>query len=279
MAKTGPAPSLLADDAPTVQQQTRIESQGVPLARDMALVPAESASVVQMFERLARDPEASVEKIERLMALWERNEERRAKQSFNRAMSAAQKKMKAVVPDAYNPQTKSKYASYEALDEAIRPVYTEHGFGLSFDTADTEKPETVRVLCYASHADGFERVYHIDMPADGKGAKGADVMTKTHATGSACSYGQRYLLRMIFNMSVEKDDDGNRAGGHGAKPEPPQGYGKWGEQMKAAANRGLEAFEPAWECSDGAFKTYAMNHDREAVKQLRATAASKGQGR
>jgi ERF superfamily len=49
------------------------------------------------------------------------------------------------------------------------------------------------------------------MPADGKGAKGGDVMTKTHAAGSAFTYGQRYLLKMIFNIAIGDDDDGNRA--------------------------------------------------------------------
>jgi hypothetical protein len=61
---------------------------------------------------------------------------------------------------------------------------------------------------------GHEKQYHIDMPADGKGAKGGDVMTRTHATGSAVSYGTRYLLKMIFNISVG-DDDGNGAGDTG----------------------------------------------------------------
>jgi hypothetical protein len=37
-------------------------------------------------------------------------------------------------------------------------------------------------------------------------------MTRTHATGSATSYGSRYLLRMIFNISIG-EDDGNLAGG------------------------------------------------------------------
>src|SRR5690606_32576023 len=61
-----------------------------------------------------------------------------------------------------------------------------------------------------SHRDGHSRAYHIDMPADGKGAKGGDVMTKTHATGAAASYGMRYLLKMIFNVAVgEEDRDGN----------------------------------------------------------------------
>jgi hypothetical protein len=48
------------------------------------------------------------------------------------------------------------------------------------------------------------------MPSDGKGAKGGDVMTKTHATGAAMSYGARYLLKFIFNIAVgEEDSDGN----------------------------------------------------------------------
>ena len=41
-------------------------------------------------------------------------------------------------------------------------------------------------------------------------------MTKTHATGSAFTYGQRYLLKMIFNVATgEQDDDGQKAGGDG----------------------------------------------------------------
>jgi hypothetical protein len=39
-------------------------------------------------------------------------------------------------------------------------------------------------------------------------------MTKTHAAGSAMSYGQRYLLKLIFNIAIgvdPDDDDGNAA--------------------------------------------------------------------
>src|SRR5262245_41093248 len=42
---------------------------------------------------------------------------------------------------------------------------------------------------------------------------GGDVMSRTHATASACSYGMRYLATMIFNLSIDRDDDGNAAGG------------------------------------------------------------------
>jgi hypothetical protein len=127
--------------------------------------------------------------------------------------------MQPIVKDSNNPQTRSRYASYPALDRAIRPIYTKHGFALSFDSGDAPKPEEVRVLCYVSHSSedtsrGFTRMYHVDMPADGKGAKGGDVMTRTHAAGSAYTYGQRYLLKLIFNLATSDtatDDDGNAA--------------------------------------------------------------------
>jgi hypothetical protein len=38
-------------------------------------------------------------------------------------------------------------------------------------------------------------------------------MTRTHAMGSAVTYGRRYLLQMIFNIVPGADDDGNAAGG------------------------------------------------------------------
>lgn len=159
---------------------------------------------------LAINQKVPVETLERLLAMNEHIVARNAEMEFNRAMAEAQAEMRQVAADAMNPQTKSKYASYSALDKVLRPVYTRHGFAPSFDTGETDKPETVRVVCHLSHRGGHSRTYHIDMPADGKGAKGGDVMTKTHATGSAITYGQRYLLKAMFNVAVGDDTDGNQ---------------------------------------------------------------------
>src|SRR3990167_4021956 len=102
---------------------------------------------VPMFERLARDPSVDEEKLERLMAMWERGEARKAETAFNAAMASAQTAMRPVEADATNPQTHSRYASYAALDRALRPIYTEYGFGLSFDTGEAPGADVVRVLC------------------------------------------------------------------------------------------------------------------------------------
>jgi len=143
-----------------------------------------------MIERAARDPTIDVDKLDRLLQMRERENAGVAEQAFNAALADAQTAMHPVAADSDNPQTRSRYASYAALDRVVRPIYTTHGFALSFNTADATGPEQARIVCDVSHTGGHTRQYHIDMPVDGKGARGGDVMTKTHAMGSGVTYGR-----------------------------------------------------------------------------------------
>lgn len=179
------------------------------MSTDLA-TQAESSDFIAMLERVATNPEVDVAKMSALLDIKERIINKQAEAAFNEAMNAVQTEIGRVAVDSDNPQTHSKYASYEALDGALRPIYTKHGFSLSFDNGDAPAPEVVRVLCYVAHRGGFTKTYRKDVPADGKGAKGGDVMTKTHASGAADAYGRRYLLRGIFNIATgEGDTDGN----------------------------------------------------------------------
>lgn len=168
--------------------------------------------LIDVVTRAASDPNVDVAKMDKILAMMERLEDKNAERQFNVAMHEAQGEMRQIGTDLTNPQTRSKYASYGKLDRILRPIYTKHGFSVSFDTGDSD-PGFLTVLAYVAHESGHTRTYRAPMPADGKGAKGGDVMTKTHAAGSAMSYGMRYLLKMIFNVAVgEDDDDGNAAG-------------------------------------------------------------------
>ena len=180
-----------------------------------AIAPAESTpDPIADLMRLAveKGPEG-VDALERIVAMRERDRDWHAEQDFNGAMGAAQAEMGRISTDANNPQTRSRYASYGKLDKALRPIYTSHGFALSFDTVPGDSTDVLLVRCFVSHSGGHTRTYQIPMDATGKGAKGGDVMTRTHATGSAASYGMRYLLKLIFNVAIgEEDDDGAGAG-------------------------------------------------------------------
>ena len=85
---------------------------------------------------------------------------------------------------------------------------------MSFGTEDCPKDNCVRVICWVTLG-AHTRKYQVDMPADGKGAKGGDVMTLTHATGAAMSYGCRYLVKGIFNIAIGAEDDDGNVGSNG----------------------------------------------------------------
>ena len=174
---------------------------------------SEPTTILQIIQRAASDPSCDLDKMERLMAMKERMDAVQAEANFNAALSRVQAGMGRVEADATNSQTRSQYATYGKLDKAVRPVYTREGFSLSFST-EAAPEGFVGMVCYVSHSTGHTREYRALVPSDGKGAKGGDVMTKTHAFGSGTSYGMRYLLKMIFNIAIgEEDDDGNAATG------------------------------------------------------------------
>lgn len=171
-------------------------------------------SMFELIMRAVKDPACDPTKMAQLLELSRQVRADDAKAAYNASMIAAQDEMDPVRTDANNPQTRSRYATHAALDRAIRPIYSKHGFALSFDTGEGAPPDHMRVLVYVMHRDGHEKTHHMDMPADGKGAKGGDVMTKTHAAGSAFSYGKRYLEGGVFNIIISDrpEDDGNAAG-------------------------------------------------------------------
>lgn len=187
----------------------RVEGTQLEAAPVTQLTPMQMA-----YQLIAKGTEFSA--VREMIEFAKKLEADEAEKAFNQAMAAAQADMTVVNTNMTNTQTRSKYADYAALDRALRPIYTKHGFALSFNDGDGAPADWVRIVCHVSNS-GHTRIYHKDMPADGKGAKGGDVMTKTHAVGAAQSYAMRYLLRMIFNVAVgEEDKDGN------APPATPQ---------------------------------------------------------
>lgn len=170
-------------------------------------------AILHMIERVAADPNADPERVEKFMAMYEKAMERKALLAFNAAMQSAKKAMPAVVRDAENDQTHSRYARLETISDAIDPVIFEHGFTIIFGTDVSPMAGHYRVTAELSHNEGHSKSFHADIPADGVGMKGNQNKTPTHAFGSTMSYGRRYLKLLIFDVTLRnEDDDGNRAG-------------------------------------------------------------------
>lgn len=224
-------------------------------------VVASASSLLQVIARAAADPAVDIEKMERLMQMHERLVAREAEAAFNEALNECQAECGRISADADNPQTKSRYATYAKLDGVLRPIYTKRRISISYDTADSAKPEHILVLAYVSRG-AHTRTYKVDMPADGKGAKGGDVMTKTHATGAAMQYGMRYLLKGIFNVAIgDEDTDGNAPTGM-----PAAEYAEWVRKIEATTTK--EAAKEVWAEAVKAIKVYDDAPASKSIKKV-----------
>lgn len=179
----------------------------------IAPAASESAAILSVIERMALSQDIDPDRVERFMGMYERMEAQKAQKAFFAAFSAAQKEMPQVVRDAVNDQTRSRYAKYETISEAIQPIIAKHGFSVTYNEGVADKENHMRILATLMHEAGHSKEYHTDIPIDLYGMRGNPNKTGPHAHGSTKSYGRRYLKLDIFDIAVKnEDDDGNAAG-------------------------------------------------------------------
>lgn len=180
-------------------------------------VQSETAAIISMIERAARDPAVDIDKLERLFQMRERMDASRARMSFDAAFAAMQpelpeidKRGKIVIRDKNDRETiiqSTPYALWDDTNKLIKPILAKHGFGLSFRISQTEGRLTTTAVL--SHTSGHREETSFASPIDNTGSK-----NNVQGWGSAFSYGKRYTGTALLNISTKgEDDDGKAAGG------------------------------------------------------------------
>ena len=166
---------------------------------------AESSAIMSVIERVAMSPDADIEKLERMLDMQERVLDRNAKQAFTADLASMQVKMPRVVEHGTG-HNNAKFAKLEDINDAIRPVLQEFGFAVTFRIK--HEGALIHVCTVLSHKQGHSEETTIVLPADTSGSKSA-----VQAIGSTISYGKRYGVCALLNISTGDDVDGNTAGG------------------------------------------------------------------
>jgi len=170
------------------------------------LAVKENQAMVSFIERAAADSNVDIDKLQKLIELKNSEEARTAKSQYNSAMAACQSEMPEIQENgaAHN---NIKYAKYEDIVKAVKPLLAKHGFSFSAKTNFDEKFLVAQGI--VSHAGGHSEETSIRLPFDNSGSKNA-----VQAIGSSISYAKRYLFCMLFNITTGgEDDDGNTASG------------------------------------------------------------------
>lgn len=231
-----------------MQLQPKAEPAALP-----ATVPLDAQT--QMLRDLAADPNFDVSKLQAMVQMIERAQDRAAEQEFNAAFALMQPKIPII--GEKSKTDKATYAPREDIVEVIAPILAEYGFALSFKT--TFPDAKILITGKLKHRGGHCEESEFLADADKTGSK-----NDIQARGSAQEYGRRYTTCDLLNIATRKaDDDGKRAG----LAKAPEGWDKWLASMNAAAKKGTKALTAAWECSDPQFQNFITHRDWEAIKQ------------
>lgn len=184
----------------------------LPANDDGAIVVSEPViaptSIMSKIIELASTPGLNPEMVDRLIAWHEREQARQSLAAFNTAKNAVESELKAVVRNAVNKETRSTYATLDAVYDAIHPIYTKHGFAISFTETPSDEPE-LKIACILALGD-YEKTYYLSAMSDTVGPQGKPNKTNVQGVGSTSTYLRRYLICLIFNVALRDDNDGNR---------------------------------------------------------------------
>lgn len=174
-------------------QVTKIEEQNV--------LPADP--MVSMIERVAMDPNVPIERLSALMDMQERQMNKAAEQSFNKAFAAAMAEMPDVPKSGTNVHLKSRYSTLDDLIRTTRPVLSRHGLSLNWQTQIDG--QNISVTAIVRHELGHNISTTLTGPRDNGKA-----MNALQGGGSTETYLKRYSGFSILGLSSgdEVDDDG-----------------------------------------------------------------------
>lgn len=187
----------------------KIEAQG-PVS-SLPVVQSETAAVLSMIERVARDPSVDMDKMMALMK-WRKDtidDQKRA--AFDEAMAAAKAEIPVISKNRQVDFTSAKgrtHYKYEDLAEIARvvsPILAKHGLSYRYRvTSNVNEPVTV--TCIVSHRAGhFEEVTLLG-GRDESGNKNS-----IQAVASTLTYLQRMTLKAALGLAASEDDDGKSA--------------------------------------------------------------------
>jgi len=173
------------------------------------------AGTLALIERMAVNPDVDADKMQKLLDMNLKIMDRQAEIEFNQAFGRLSKKLPRIVKKGsvgYKDKKTDiveeafKFATYEAIDEKVRPLLQEEGFSLSYDTQERTGGGIV-VTAILSHINGHSRTSSIPVALDNSGGK-----NNIQGMGSSSSYGKRYAMCNILNIvTVGEDDDANSA--------------------------------------------------------------------
>jgi hypothetical protein len=169
--------------------------------------PANQANaMLGMIERVALNPDVPIEKMEKLLDIQERMMNKQAEIDFNIAFSDMQPELPTIQAKGKGHNS-TTYARKEDMNRLVNPVLKKYGFALSFSNRQEEGD--IITVATLRHRSGHCEKTELRLKNDTSGSKNA-----VQAVGSSQSYGERYTMKSILNLTITDDETDDDAKAH-----------------------------------------------------------------
>lgn len=237
--------------------------------QSLAPVQPQGSELVLMFERLAKDPNVDVDKLERLIAMNERIMRHQAKAAFDADFAQMQPEI-PIVDERGRIEVKgtlrSTYAPLEDIHEVIKPIIAKFGFAVRHRTEwPDDRKGIIRIVGILSHRNSHSEESVFEAPMDR-----SEYRSDIQSMGSTVSYGRRYTTMDLLNIATRKaDNDGQKR----QEIQAPDGFENWWLDLQSVADEGLAHLHDAWNKSKPEFKRHVQRTSRGAWESLKTRAA------
>jgi hypothetical protein len=242
--------AVTKDEAHVLELEPQQPAQ-VPVVQQ-AGAPAVNSPASMMLQAMAQG--ASLEQVEKMMALQERWEAGEARKAYNAAFAAFKAEAIRIVKNRNvtdGPLRGKSYAELFSVVDAVTPALSRNGLSASWKLTRDEK-DWIEVTCTLKHSAGHAETVSMGGPPDAGGAKSA-----IQARASTISYLERYTLKAITGVAEGGDDND----GAGDQVDPLL------DEFRAAAMEGEQALRNLYELKKPAPAFWAQH-----AKALKAAA-------
>ncbi|EJF98609.1 hypothetical protein MEI_00179 [Bartonella vinsonii subsp. arupensis Pm136co] len=148
--------------------------------------------------------DVDMDRLQRLIALREKEIERQNYQNFVRDLSLMQTQYQNIQKNSINTHTNSQYATLDQHIDAVKETLSKYHFAL-FSRIKEQNHDSIVIEMTLTHPSGNKISTEGKFPYDTKGCKSV-----IQSVGSTITYARRYLLSMLLNVASKEDDtDGN----------------------------------------------------------------------
>lgn len=168
----------------------------IPANQDSQLAVRDPEAIL----RFAVEHNASVETIERMMAVRRELRQEAAKEAFDRALADFQSECPIIVKSKDGAKQAYKYAPLDDIVHQTRELIRKHGFSYSI-TGDFE-PGFVQAVCTIKHSAGHSEESRFKAPIDNKNP----MMTDPQRYGGAMTFAKRYAFCNAFGILTADED-------------------------------------------------------------------------